>query len=415
MSFEGTLITAIILTTLLFELILNITAEYLNIAKITPNLPDEFNDYYDQERYEKSQEYLRVCTKFGFITTMTDLLFFLCFWFLKGFDVVDTVVRNLGQGPVVTGLAYIGTLLILKGIISLPFSIYSTFVIEERFGFNKTTPLLFIKDLVKSIVISAILGSIIIGAILAFLESAGEWAWIICWGVSTIFILAVQYIVPTWIMPLFNKFTPLEEGELKHAILNYADNVGFPVSNIFVMDGSKRSTKANAFFTGFGKNRRIALFDTLIENYSTEELLAIIAHEIGHYKKKHIQKRMITGILQMGVIFFLISVFISYQGLFDAFFMTETSIYAGLIFFSMLFSPIDMIISVIMQFLSRKDEYEADRFAVKTTGLGTPMKSALKKLSVQNLSNLNPHPFYVFLNYSHPPIMNRLKAISESV
>ncbi len=417
MSFQGMLIIFIILSTLTIDFILNTTAELLNLANIKSNLPEEFSGYYNQDKYEKSQKYLKVCTKFGFITAGTDLLLFLLFWFCKGFALLDIWVRSWGWGfgTVSTGLAYMGILILLKGIISLPFSIYSTFVIEEQFGFNKTTPSLFIKDLIKSLLISTLLGFILMGAILAFLEYAGAWAWLICWGVSTLFILAVQYIVPTWIMPLFNKFTPLEEGDLKQAILSYASAIQFPVSNIFVMDGSKRSTKANAFFTGFGKNRRIALYDTLIKEHSTEELLAVIAHEMGHYKKKHIQKRMVTGILQMGFIFFLISIFISYQGLFDAFFMAEASIYAGLIFFSMLFSPIGMISSVVMQHFSRKDEYEADQFAVKTTGEKNSMISALKKLSVQNLSNLSPHPFYVFLNYSHPPVLERLKAIRQFV
>lgn len=413
MSSQGIFITVIILSTLTIDFILNTTAEFLNLANIKSTLPDEFNGYYDQDKYETSQVYLKVCTRFGFITSGADLLLFLIFWFCKGFAVLDIWVSSWGLGTVSTGLAYMGILFLLKGIVSLPFSIYSTFVIEERFGFNKTTPLLFIKDLIKSLVISAILGSILMGAILLFLESAGAWAWLICWGVSTLFILAVQYIVPTWIMPLFNKFTPLQEGELKQAILRYADTIKFPVSNIFVMDGSKRSTKANAFFTGFGKNRRIALYDTLIKEHSTQELLAVIAHEMGHYKKKHIQKRLVTAVLQMGFIFFLISIFISYQGLFDAFFMPEKSIYAGLIFFSMLYSPIEMFSSIVMQYFSRKDEYEADQFAVDTTGEKQSMISALKKLSVQNLSNLHPHPFYVLLNYSHPPILERLKAINS--
>jgi len=212
-------------------------------------------------------------------------------------------------------------------------------------------------------------------------------------------------------MPLFNKFEPLEDGELKTAIISYADAVNFPLKNVFVMDGSKRSGKSNAFFTGFGKNKRIALFDTLIAQHTVSELVAVLAHEIGHYKKKHILKSLIIGIVHTGVMFFLLSLFISYQGLFDAFYMDQQSVYAGLIFFGMLYSPIEFFLGIFLQMRSRKNEYEADRFAVETTKDSESMTNALKKLSAHNLSNLVPHPFYVFMNYSHPPVLERIKAI----
>ncbi len=411
MSSQGVLVSIILLASVIIGFILNTIAEILNLSALDTQLPDAFKGHYDEEKYKKSQDYLKACTTFGWITTGIDLIIFLLFWFCKGFALLDIWVRSLEFGAVMTGLIYMGTLILLKGIISLPFSIYATFGIEARFGFNKTTPSLFIKDLIKSVTIGTIIGGILLGGILLFLETAGPWAWLICWAISTTFALILQYIVPTWIMPLFNKFTPLEEGARKETIVSYANTIDFPLRHIFVMDGSKRSTKANAFFTGFGKNRRIVLFDTLIKNYTPHELLAVIAHEMGHYKKKHIPRRLAIGILQMGVIFYLISIFITYQGLFDAFFMESPSIYAGLIFFSLLFSPVDMVISIIMQHFSRTDEYEADRFAVETSGEKAAMVTALKKLSVQNLSNLRPHPFYVWLNYSHPPILERLKAI----
>ena len=214
-------------------------------------------------------------------------------------------------------------------------------------------------------------------------------------------------------MPLFNKFTPLEDGPLKESILNYAKSIDFALSNIFVMDGSKRSRKSNAFFTGFGKNKRIVLFDTLIKEQSIEELVSVLAHEMGHFKKKHIIKRLISGIFQMGFVFYLISIFISNEGLFHAFFMKEISIYAGLIFFGMLYSPIDLFLSILLQISSRKDEYEADRFAAETIKDNMPLINALKKLSAHNLSNLTPHPFYVFLNYSHPPVLERINTLKS--
>jgi len=223
--------------------------------------------------------------------------------------------------------------------------------------------------------------------------------------------LTIQFIAPLWIMPLFNKFNPLKDGELKNSIMAYAHSINFPLKNIFVMDGSRRSSKSNAFFTGFGKNKRIALFDTIINQLTANELVAVLAHEMGHYKKKHILQSMIVGILQSGLMLFLLSFFVSYQELFDAFYMDKISVYTGLIFFGMLYSPIDFFIGIFRHMHSRKNEYEADMFAAKTTGNPVSMADALKKLSVNNLSNLMPHPFYVFLNYSHPPVLSRLKSI----
>jgi len=404
-------IIIIILSTLIGAYLLNIIADLLNLGNLNQPLPKEFSDQYDNQKYLASQNYLKTNTKFGFITSGFDLIVILLFWFSGGFQIIDSFVRSFDLNSIVSGLFFTGILLFLKLIISLPFTLYSTFVIEEKFGFNKTTPVLFFKDLTKSIFISAVLGGILLSLILGFLEFGGRFAWVMCWAVSVIFLLIVQYIVPTWIMPLFNKFTPLEEGPLKDAIVDYAKSIDFSLSNIFVMDGSKRSSKSNAFFTGFGKNKRIVLFDTLIKEQTTDELVSVLAHEMGHFIKKHIIKRMVIGILQMGLIFYLISIFISHEGLFHAFFMQDVSIYAGLIFFGMLYSPIDLFVSILFQISSRKDEYEADRFARDTTQSHKPLISALKKLSAHNLSNLTPHPFYVFLNYSHPPVMERINAL----
>ncbi|ACN14655.1 endopeptidase family protein [Desulforapulum autotrophicum HRM2] len=413
MFFSEHFITTLILVTLIGGYLIDSLAEYLNIRHLNPNLPHEFSDVYDTDKYARSQEYLKVNTRFGFITASFDLTILLIFWFGGGFGVLDTFVRGLGQNTIVTGLVFIGILLLLKLLISLPFSLYSTFVIEEKFGFNRTTPGLFFKDLVTSILLSLILGGFLLSLILWFFESFGPLAWILCWMASILFIIGIQYLVPTWIMPLFNKFIPLEQGTLKDAIFRYARSIDFSLSHIFVMDGSKRSGKANAFFTGFGKNKRIVLFDTLIKQQSVEELVSVIAHEMGHFKKKHILRRLMVSILQMGVIFFLISLFISQEGLFHAFFVDNISIYAGLVFFGMLFSPIDLFLSLIMQFYSRRDEYEADRFAAITTGSPHHLVTALKQLSVHNLANLTPHPFYVFLNYSHPPILERIGVLKK--
>ena len=404
----------IILGTLLVDIILDLVSNNLNLKALTNRLPEEFEEVYDKDTYAKSQQYTRVRTKFGFITGGFDLAVLLGFWFSGGFNALDVLVRSWGFGELVTGLMFISLLMLAKSVLSLPFSIYSTFVIEERFGFNKTTPKTFVMDLLKGLLLGALIGLPLLAGILAFFMYAGTLAWLYAWGVVTAFTLIMQYVAPTWIMPLFNKFTPLEKGELRTAIEEYTGKVKFPLQGLFVIDGSKRSSKSNAFFTGFGKNKRVALYDTLIENHTVPELVAVLAHEIGHYKKKHIIKGMIISILHTGVLFFLLSVFLHAEGLFDAFYMEHISVYSGLIFFGMLYAPIEMILSVFMQMSSRKHEYEADAYAAETTGKPGDMISTLKKLSKDNLSNLTPHPFYVFLNYSHPPVLQRIKAIQNT-
>lgn len=403
----------IIILALAGSYILELISDMLNIRSLKPEVPGDFKDIYDADSYLKSQQYTRVNTRFGLVSNSFDLAVLMVFWFAGGFNYIDIMVRSLGYGVVWTGLLFIGLLMLFKTVLSLPFSIYSTFVIEERFGFNKTTVATFITDLAKGILLTLLLGAPLMGLVIWFFEAAGDLAWLYCWISVTLFMLFIQFIAPAWIMPLFNRFKPLDEGELRDAIMDYARSVDFSVENLFVIDGSKRSSKSNAFFTGFGRNKRIALFDTLIDGHSTSELVAILAHEIGHYKKRHILQSMIIGILHMGLMLFLLSIFVSNKGLFDAFYMDKASVYAGLVFFGILFSPLEIILSVLMNLLSRKNEYEADRFAVHTTGGKEDMVRGLKKLSVHNLSNLTPHPFYVFLNYSHPPLLERIRAIRD--
>jgi STE24 endopeptidase len=405
----------IILVTILVGYILSLITEYLNIKALSPQLPEEFKNLYDEDKYAKSQDYTQINTKFEFMTGTFNLVITLIFWFSGGFNYLDQIVRNRELHSIWAGILYIGILILLKSILSLPFSIYSTFVIEERFGLNKTTPSTFILDIGKGFLLSILIGGPLLAGILAFFEYTGQYAWIYCWIGTIIFTLFVQFIAPTWIMPLFNKFSPLEPGELRESIENYADSVNFPLKGVFVMDGSRRSTKANAFFTGFGKNKRIALFDTLIKSNSVSELVSVLAHEIGHYKKKHILKSIILSIIHMGFLFYLLSIFLNHKGLYDSFYMENMSIYAGLIFFGMLYSPIELILSIFMQIFSRRNEYQADQFAATTIDEPESLIRALKNLSVSNLSNLTPHPLYVFLNYSHPPVLERIKAIRATI
>ncbi|MGM0737664.1 MAG: M48 family metallopeptidase [Bacteroidota bacterium] len=401
----------IILIALVVNYLVDLFSDMLNLQALRQPLPEDFRDVFDESKYQKAQEYTRVRTRFGLLTSTVSLLILLAFWFAGGFNWVDQFVREFGYGTIVTGLLFVGILILAQSIISLPFSIYSTFVIEERFGFNKTRPATFAADRLKGLALTILLGGPLLAGVIGIFEYLGAEAWIYAWIVVILFTLIVQFIAPTWIMPLFNKFTPLEDGELKQAILRYADKVSFPLKGIYKIDGSRRSSKSNAFFTGFGRNKRIALFDTLIENHTVRELVAVLAHEIGHYKKKHIPKNMIISFLHTGVMLWLLSLFIRMPGLHEAFFMEDISVYAGLLFFGLLYSPIEMILSVVMQIFSRKHEFEADRYAADTTGDPESMVSVLKKLSADNLSNLTPHPFHVFLNYSHPPVLQRIRAI----
>ncbi|MEX2601589.1 MAG: M48 family metallopeptidase [Balneolaceae bacterium] len=401
----------IILAALLLDFALNLAADIANLKSLNSRLPDEFEDVYDPQTYARSQEYTRTHTLFGIISGSFSLALLLIFWFAGGFNWLDQLIRGWEYGVIGTGLLYIGALIAAKTLLSLPFQIYSTFVIEERFGFNKTTPGTFVSDLLKSLLLSIVLGGPLLAGILAFFEFGGPWAWVWAWIAVTLFSLFLQFIAPTWIMPLFNKFEPLEDSELRQAIRNYAAHVRFPLQGVYVMDGSKRSSKSNAFFTGFGNNKRIALFDTLIEKHTVDELVAVLAHEVGHYKKKHIPKNMVVGIVQTGVMFALLSLFLQVPGLFDAFYMEQMSVYTGLVFFGLLYAPADMLLSLSMQKLSRNYEFEADAFAAATIKEPEAMVQVLKKLSRDNLSNLTPHPFYVWLHYSHPPVLQRIRAI----
>jgi STE24 endopeptidase len=403
----------VIFAALVIEYILQFVADIINLKTLATPLPKEFETVYDSMTYKNSQSYTRARTKFGIIESTFGLVITLIFWFIGGFNYLDLMVRSLHLGNIFTGLMFIGILVLVKAILSLPFSIYSTFVIEEKFGFNKTTLKTFTIDVLKGFFLAMALGGPLLIGILAIFEYAGGLAWLYCWLTASFFLLFIHFIAPTWIMPLFNKFTPLESGELKEAILSYAGSVKFSLSDVFVMDGSKRSSKSNAFFTGFGKNKRIALFDTLLEKHSIHELVTILAHEIGHYKKRHIIQGLVVNILHMGLMFFLMSLFVKQNGLFEAFYMRNLSVYAGLLFFGLLYTPIEFIVSLALNALSRQNEYEADMFAVETTKRSEAFVDALKKLSKDNLSNLTPHPFYVSMNYSHPPVVERIKAIKH--
>jgi STE24 endopeptidase len=401
----------VIFITLVITFLVKVVSELLNLKSAAAGIPAEFIGVFDEDASIKSQEYLRATTTLSLFSSAFDLLILLLFWFSGGFNLLDHFLRGYGYNSLVTGVFYIGFLLLMQSLIDLPFSIYKTFVIEEKFGFNKTTPAVFASDILKTLLLSIVLGTPLLAAVLWFFEEAGPLGWLWAWGGVTLISLLLQYVAPTWIMPLFNKFVPLGEGELKNAIMKYAKGVNFPLAGIYVIDGSRRSARANAFFTGFGKRKRIALFDTLISSHPVHELVAVLAHEIGHFKKKHIIVNMVLSLINLGALFYLLSLFMNNRHLFDAFFMTNLSVYGSLIFFMLLYTPVELILSVFLQVLSRKHEYEADYYAVSTFDKGATLADALINLSRSNLSNLTPHPFYVFMNYSHPPVVERIRRI----
>jgi STE24 endopeptidase len=406
---------ALILATLLFDYVLNLLADGLNLRALRPELPATFRTLYDAAAYRKSQAYTRAQTQFGWVTATLALGSTCLFWFSGGFQALDVMVRSQVAHPVWRGLLYIGLLLLGKALLSLPLRLYATFVLEERFAFNRTTVSTFVLDGLKGLALAIVLGGPLLAGVLAFFYAAGAYAWAYCWLVTTGCILALQYLAPTWIMPLFNRFQPLPPGTLKDALLAYARQVDFPLTDVFVMDGSRRSSKSNAFFTGFGKHKRIALFDTLLAQLTESELVAVLAHEIGHYKKQHIVQGLGLSIVHTGVMFFLLAVFLQHPGLFAAFYVEQPSVYAGLVFFGLLYTPVELLLSLGMGVLSRRREYEADRFAVATLAQPETMAQALQKLSVHNLSNLTPHPLYVALHYSHPPVLARIQAIFRAL
>lgn len=408
--------TAIFIVIALFALWkIDLIASVLNIKALSPKLPEDFKGVYDDEKYAKSQEYTRISERYGIITATYSLTVLLVFWFAGGFGFLDSWLREFSMGETLTGIAFIGVLFFGNTLLTLPFQIYDTFVIEERFGFNKTTPKTFAIDQIKGLILGAVLGIPLLAMVL-WIFGAVDNAWLWAWLAFTAFQLLMTYLAPTYILPLFNKFEPMEDGELKSRIQEMSKKCDFPLTEIHVMDGSKRSTKSNAFFTGFGKRKKIALFDTLIANHGTDELLGVLAHEIGHFKKKHIIQRMIFSIIQTAAVFFLLGLVTDQsssfaRGLFDAFGVVQISTHAGLVFFMLLFSPVSKILSVFGNISSRKHEFEADAYAAEIQGTPRHLITALKKLSADNLSNLTPHAFPVFLDYSHPPMLVRLKAL----
>jgi STE24 endopeptidase len=403
----------VVLAALVVDFVLEFAANLLNLRALHGELPPGFESIYDRERYRRAQEYTRARTRLAMLRSGVDLTALLVFWFAGGFGGLDRLVRISGLGPIGRGLLFIGVLGMGQAVLAIPFRWWGTFVLESRFGFNRTTPWTFWTDAAKGLLLAAALGAPLVGAVLWLFESSGSSAWLWCWLASALYLVMVQFVAPTWIMPLFNRFAPLGQGALRDAIIAYARSVGFPLAGVFVIDGSRRSTKANAFFTGFGARKRVALFDTLLHKLAPDEIVAVVAHEVGHYKCGHIIQGMAIGILRMGATFFLVSVLLGRPELYEAFGVGIPSVYAGLVFATLVLTPLEVVSSVLMQAWSRRNELEADAFAVTTTGTGARLASALRGLAADSLANLTPHPLYVALHYSHPPLPVRIRALED--
>ncbi|MGB5783163.1 MAG: M48 family metallopeptidase [Eudoraea sp.] len=403
-SFLFYTIIAIIVLQFLMETVL----DYLNSRKFQDPIPEELQDVFDNKEYLKSQAYKKDNYNLGILSSTFSIVLTLGFLIFGGFEWIDLLARNITENPILMALLFFGIIMIGSDIITTPFSYYQTFVIEEKYGFNKSTRKLFFLDKIKGWLMMAILGGGMLSMVIWFFQLAGNNFWIYALGLIAIFTVFMNLFYSRLIVPLFNKQIPLEEGSLKSKIENYAGKVGFKLQNIFVIDGSKRSTKANAYFAGFGKEKRVTLYDTLIKDLEEEEIVAVLAHEVGHYKRHHIIINLIISILLTGVTLFILSFFINNPEFSYAIGVSEPSFHAALICFGILYSPISEITGLVMNILSRKFEFEADDYA-KNTYKALPLINSLKKLSKNNLSNLTPHSAYVFMHYSHPPLIQRIR------
>lgn len=404
------LILSVILGISIISYLFDQILDYINLKAQRKDIPAEVEGFYNHEKYQKSLDYQKDKTRFSFITSGFSFLLSLGMLVLGGFGWLDTFLRPFFTNEIILALAFFGILMIVSDILTIPFQWYSTFVIEEKYGFNKTTIKTFITDKLKGYLLGALIGGALLSILIYLVNTIGPNFWIWFGLLAAAFTLLVNMFYTSLILPLFNKLTPLAEGELKTTIESFAKKVNFPLDNVFVMDGSKRSAKANAFFSGIGKKKKIVLYDTLINNHTKEELVAVLAHEVGHFKKKHIIWSYLISIIQIFFVLFILSKMVFNDNLSTALGGSQQAIHLNLIAFGILFSPISGITGLLMSMLSRKNEFEADAYA-KETFDGKALSNALKRLSVDSLSNLYPHPAYVFFHYSHPPLLQRLEAL----
>jgi STE24 endopeptidase len=398
----------VIIGFILFEFLLSKILTYRNLKTWDKPLPAEVKDLYDAQKYKEAKEYAIANNRFGTFSGLVMLAITLTVLLTKGFAGGDELARAISPSPIVQCLVFFALVAGITSLIGLPFDIYETFVLEQKFGFNKTTPLLFITDKLKGLVLGAVIGGGIL-ALLTFLYGLlGDKFWIAAWLVVASFSILLAMFYTNLLLPVFNKLTPMEDGPLRQSIERYAAKVSFPLTNIMIMDGSKRSTKANAFFSGLGSKKNIVLYDNLVNDMNTEEITAVLAHEVGHYKRKHVLQSMVISVVQMGVMFFIFGWLAANPLMAEVLGAKQNSFHLSLVTFSLIYAPVSLLTGLLMNVFSRKNEYEADNYA-KETYAAEPLITALKKLSVNHLSNLQPDPAYVFFNYSHPTLLQRMR------
>lgn len=406
-------LTYLIAGILLLQYVVETLLEILNARRFEAPLPKEVSGLYDAEEYRKSQAYKRANYQFGLWSSALATFGLLAFLLLGGFGWVDALAGQISTHPLLRALLFFGMLFLASDLLTTPLSLYHTFVIEARFGFNKSTPALFWADKFKGWGLAMLMGGGLLTTILTFYQWAGNAFWLYAWGLIALVSLLMNLLYSRLIVPLFNRQEPLEDGPLKTRIEAYAQQVGFELKKIFVIDGSRRSTKANAYFSGFGSQKRVTLYDTLIRDLEEEEVIAVLAHEVGHYRRGHILINLGASILLTGITLFILSVFINHPELSLAIGVTEPSFHAALLSFGLLYSPISEATGLVMNFVSRRFEFQADAFA-RETFAAEPLIRSLKKLSRNHLSNLTPHPAYVFMHYSHPPLAERISHLRQA-
>jgi STE24 endopeptidase len=384
--------------------------DYLNSLMWSDILPEKLKNICDSEEYRKTQLYQKDNNRLSFWSSSFNLIVILVMIIAGGFAVVDNLARTFSTNSVIIALIFFGIIGFASDIINIPFSYYDTFVIEKKYGFNTMSVRTFIVDHIKSWFLALLVGVPVLGLITWFYYKTGKNFWLYAWGLITLFSVFINFFYSELIVPLFNRQVPLPDGSLRTVIEAFSEKTGFRLKNIYIIDGSKRSTKANAYFSGFGPKKRVVLYDTLQKELSEEEIVAVLAHEIGHYKKKHVLYNLFLSVLVTGLMLFLLSVVVSSPSLSQALGSKNVSFHLGLIVFGILYSPLSLIIGLLTNWISRKNEFAADRF-VRANFKPEILAAALKKLSVKNLSNMMPHPAYVFFHYSHPPLLARLEKL----
>lgn len=394
------------------DYIYGLILDVLNIKASKNPIPKILDGLYDKDRYAKQQAYFRINKRTSLLASLIDTLVQLALFAFGGYALFDGIVRSLTGSEILRTLLFFAIIGCIGWVVSLPFNIYGTFVIEERFGFNKVTPKLYVVDTLKELALSIVLGGGLLAIIVWIYTLTPQYFWLIAWAVTSMITLVVQYFYSTLLVPIFNKQKPLPAGELRDAIETFADKVGFKLKNIYVIDGSKRTTHSNAYFTGFGRNKRIVLYDTLMDQLTTDEIVGVLAHEIGHYKHHHIIKSILVSLLISLAVFYLFGLVIDSPDIAEAAGCREPSFYVNLVIFSIIYTPLSELLGIIGNLSSRKNEREADQFAYEH-GVGRSESSALKKMSAKSLANLTPHPAVVFVEYSHPTLKERVEALEK--